>query len=341
MQQVLHVVETCKDSLRSASETAGQRLKDAADGFNTQAGGLDKAAMRATETLAMVGDQLRQRAEAVTGNADDAQLRLSGFRDALQKLMMDFEDATNRGAAQVTVAGDKMRQSLGEFAETSEKIAGGVRGTGEGFRQQLQSLGKSADEAVARVEVVLKTLHKHAESLVEASNGITEQTGRAGAVFGRQVDQLISTATRAADTARQLDDAHERAQTGKFLDHTGYVIEQLHSVAVDITRIFQPSVEEELWKRYYKGDQGVFLRHITKTLSRQKVEAVQRLFQTDDKFRSYVMRYLKEYSALIKHARATDRSEVLTTTFSTSDMGKLYMLLSKSMEAGVVEQQAG
>ena len=32
-------------------------------------------------------------------------------------------------------------------------------------------------EAVARVEVVLKTLRKHAESLVEASNGITEQTG--------------------------------------------------------------------------------------------------------------------------------------------------------------------
>ena len=51
-------------------------------------------------------------------------MRLNGFRDSLQKLMLDFEDSTNRGAAQVSVAGDKMRQSLGEFAETSEKIAG-------------------------------------------------------------------------------------------------------------------------------------------------------------------------------------------------------------------------
>ena len=59
---------------------------------------------------------------------------------------------------------------------------------------------------------------------------------------------------------------------------------------------------------YYKGDQGVFLRHITKTLSRQKFEAIQKKYQTDEKFRSYVMRYLKEYSALIKHARATDRA---------------------------------
>ena len=145
----------------------------------------------------------------------------------------------------------------------------------------------------------------------------------------------------AADTAKQLDEAHDRAHTGKFLEHTTYVIEQLHSLAVDIARIFQPSVEEELWKRYYKGDQGVFLRHITKTLSRQKFEAIQRKYQTDEKFRAYVMRYLKEYSALVKHARATDRAEVLTTTFSTSDMGKLYMLLSKSMEAGAAEQATG
>jgi hypothetical protein len=321
-----------------ATEAANARLKEAAEAFNTQAGSIDKAALHATETMAVVGDQLRQRAEAVNANADDAQTRLNGFREALQKLMLDFEDSTNRGAVQVSVAGDKMRQSLGEFAETSEKIAGGVRNTGEAFRIQLGNLGKSADEAVNRVEVVLKTLRKHAESLVEASNGITEQTGRAGQTFGHQVDTLIATAARAADTAKQLDEAHERAHTGKFLEHTTYVIEQLHSLAVDIARIFQPSVEEELWKRYYKGDQGVFLRHITKTLSRQKFDAIQAKYQSDERFRSYVMRYLKEYSALIKHARATDRAEVLTTTFSTSDMGKLYMLLSKAMEAGAMDQ---
>jgi len=43
---------------------------------------------------------------------------------------------------------------------------------------------------------------------------------------------------------------------------------------------------------------------------------------------------------MIKHARVTDRAEVLTTTFSTSDMGKLYMLLSKSMEGASAAEQA-
>lgn len=39
-------------------------------------------------------------------------------------------------------------------------------------------------------------------------------------------------------------------------------------------------------------------------------------------------------------ARATDRAEVLTTTFSTSDMGKLYMLLSKAMDGAAMEGAA-
>ena len=186
-----------------------------------------------------------------------------------------------------------------------------------------------------------KTLHKHAESLVEASNGITEQTGRAGQSFGKQVDYLIASTAKAAETAKHLDEVHDKANTGKFLENTAYVIEQLQSLAVDIARIFQPSVEDELWRRYHKGDQGVFLRHITKTISRQKFEAIQHKYQTDEKLRVYVMRYLKEYSALVKHARATDHAEVLTTTFSTSDMGKLYMLLSKSMEVAGAEVATG
>ena len=33
-------------------------------------------------------------------------------------------------------------------------------------------------------------------------------------------------------TAKQLEDVHDRAHTGKFLDNTTYVIEQLHSIAV-------------------------------------------------------------------------------------------------------------
>ena len=62
--------------------------------------------------------------------------------------------------------------------------------------------------------------------------------------FARQVDQLMGSANKAAETAKQLDEVHDRAHTGKFLENTTYVIEQLHSIAVDIARIFQPSVEE-------------------------------------------------------------------------------------------------
>src|SRR5690606_10933165 len=102
-----------------------------------------------------VGDGFRLRAAGIDSAADDAQVRLNGFREALQELMLDLEAATNRGAAEDDVASDKTRQPTGESVDTSDSIAGGTLATGDAFRQQLLTLGKSADEAVARVEVVL------------------------------------------------------------------------------------------------------------------------------------------------------------------------------------------
>ena len=65
---------------------------------------------------------------------------------------------------------------------------------------------------------MLKTLRKHSESLVEPSNGITEQTGKAGQAFGRQVDNLMSSAAKAEETAKQLEEAHDKAHTGRLLE---------------------------------------------------------------------------------------------------------------------------
>jgi methyl-accepting chemotaxis protein len=336
----LDALDQSKDTLKTATSSANMNLEQAAETIRDHAQTIDKAADHAGERMDVIGDGIRQRSEDLTTVADDAQSRLSGFREGLQKLMLDFEESTNRGAAQVAIASEQMRTSLDEFGKTSERIVGGVRQTDSGFRNELENLGTSADKAVARVEVVLKTLRKHAGIMVDASNEITDQTAKASSTFQRQVEELLYSSNKASTSAKKLDDTNDKAKTAKFMEETAYVFEQLHSLSVDIARIFEPSVEEELWKLYHKGDQSVFLRHVNKSLGRQKLSAIQTKYETDEKFRTLVIRYLKEYSSLVKHARATDRAEFLTTTFSTSDLGKLNMLLSKAMESASATEES-
>ena len=60
----------------------------------------------------------------------------------------------------------------------------------------------------------------------------------------------------------------------RFLQNAAFIIERLQSLAVDITRVYQAQVDEEIWKKFYKGDTAVFLRHLLKSLSRSELQAI-------------------------------------------------------------------
>jgi hypothetical protein len=122
------------------------------------------------------------------------------------------------------------------------------------------------------------------------------------------------------------------------LQETSYAIEKLQAAAVDITRLFSPAVEEDLWKRFYKGEQNAFLRHAAKTITRQQATAVKKLFTQNPEFRSYAMRYMSEYETLLKAARMNDRADVLTAVFTSADMGRLYTTLARSTERAMTAE---
>lgn len=51
----------------------------------------------------------------------------------------------------------------------------------------------------------------------------------------------------------------------------------MQSLAVDIARIYQPNIEEELWKRYYAGDHGAFMRYLGRSLTKQNIASIRDL----------------------------------------------------------------
>jgi hypothetical protein len=109
------------------------------------------------------------------------------------------------------------------------------------------------------------------------------------------------------------------------------VIERLQAISVDITRAFQPSVEEDLWKRYHRGDQGAFLRHLSRSLTKSQMQEIKDRFEAEADFRGFVTRYLSEFEALTARVRRSDRSDVLTAVLTGSDIGRIYMILAKAL----------
>jgi len=139
-------------------------------------------------------------------------------------------------------------------------------------------------------------------------------------------------ASRGAEAqAKGLEQQRANVSVEKFLQSAAYIVEKLQSLSVDISRVFQAGIDDKTWREFHGGDQSVFLRKILKNLDRHQIAAIRTRYEDDGQFRDYVNRYVAEFETLLNQAREADRADVLTGTFTSAEVGKLYLVLARAL----------
>ena len=105
------------------------------------------------------------------------------------------------------------------------------------------------------------------------------------------------------------------------------MIESLYSLAVDVSRHLEGDLDARALRAYQKGDVSAYVRHLVDSVPKLPVEKSQRKFIEDSEFRTYVLRFIRQYEELLEQAQANDYADLLASVFSTSDIGKLYKSL--------------
>jgi len=116
-----------------------------------------------------------------------------------------------------------------------------------------------------------------------------------------------------------------------FLRRATFISERLQSLAVDMSRLMETSISEDDWKRFNKGEKGLFVRKMLGFREKARLASIKQRYQSDQEFRNYVSRYLDEFKNFLAEARKRDQQGVLSTIFLSSDMGKLYMVLTQAL----------
>lgn len=317
-----------------ASDAAVARIRDAADGLLSSAEAISAAGGDfglETERLTAAANVTLQHVRALGDAADGAAARTDGLRVALAEALLDFERRLDDGSARVDDATGRLRQALEAYGADAMRTLERLTGAGGGLRAQVDALAQISEDTEERIGAITGLMERRQGLLSEAGKRAADEAERAASQFGRHADALAAAAAEAAEKAQLLDSAREKIDVQRFLSQASYVIERLQAAAVDITRLFSPAVEEDLWKRFYKGEQNAFLRHAARTITRAQATSVKQLYRENKEFRQYATRYMGEYEALLKASRANDRADVLTAVFTASDMGRLYMVLAKSL----------
>ncbi|HLN24399.1 MAG TPA: hypothetical protein VK558_10475, partial [Patescibacteria group bacterium] len=214
---------------------------------------------------------------------------------------------------------------------SSERITAQVRGAGESLRRQSQELSDATEHTSAQLESVFEMLRQKSNDLGLTGERLSHHAETLVQTFGRQSDDLVKSSKVAEAQALQLDQQRSNVSVEKFLQTAAYIVEKLQSLSVDISRIFQSGIDDKTWREFHAGDQSVFLRKILKNLDRHQIAAIRTRYEEDNQFRDYVNRYIAEFEVLLNQARAADRADVLTGAFTSAEVGKLYLVLARSL----------
>jgi hypothetical protein len=104
--------------------------------------------------------------------------------------------------------------------------------------------------------------------------------------------------------------------------------DSLSSLSVDIARAIDHEASIELWNRYRRGERDVFTRRLYTLKGQQTFDDIRRKYQNDPEFRQAVDRYCEDFEKLLKDIARSDRDNIMTQTYLTSDTGKVYTMLA-------------
>lgn len=306
-------------------------LTQTGQNFSAEAGHITHATHETTEAIRALADDLRTEADQfgmVTGHAIE---RADSLRLTLNAVMTDFEQAVESGTQRVEQSGMILHEGMDRFGTSARATMETLTGAGGALRAQVDSLNLLTEETEDKLSRLNAAMQDSENAIAQAGARTAELVIRAGTEFNHHTEALMAGVQAAEEQVKAMESTRVDVNLQHFISETSYVIDQLHMAAIDITRLFSPSAEDDLWKRYYKGEQNAFLSHAAKAINRTQLGAVKKMYMENREFRQYVNRYLNECEIFMKAAHTNERGDILSAVFASSDMGRLYAVLARAI----------
>jgi hypothetical protein len=172
-----------------------------------------------------------------------------------------------------------------------------------------------------------KTLAEQSDSLLRVSSKVEQAASDVSERFLKQTDKLFDIVEQARTQTEDMKMQTSRVQRDQFMNSAKFIVESLHSLSVDLTRLIDGKVSERIWKSYQAGDVSAFTERLADLDMGVVDEKLRYKYEEDHEFRNYVQKFIRQYEELNMQALDNDYGDLLASTFRSSDVGKLYTLL--------------
>ena len=296
-------------------------------------------------TVGNLGEEVT-RLQEFYKNTQDKNSELGKVFSSIAQTLKEMEDGL---LASVNNFSNKAGGVVDKFNEVNSLVSGNIGKLSETADNIANQSKTNAGLLIEQDEYVNKSLAslKQISSQIAALNkDMSATAGNVGktltayehkmTIFSKAVgEHLASLNDNYGKTQKQYDEFNQKfkvASIDTFMKNSADIISELETISIDINSIFNKSGDDEaLWKKYYEGDHSVFVRYLSKNMTKKEVIAVREDYEKKPDFRVVVDKYLDDFNSLIEAARSNNRASTLLALISGSDIGKVYYILSRAL----------
>lgn len=345
--------EQFQEGFASVGQAVTQ-LKDAGEAFVQSSHKIQESAQHSAEGFTQSGLKIRDEAtqlnKAVEKTAEQTKLLIRGVKQEAAGLL----DQAGETLFELKKAGDTFAIRSGEMAEHMKASLATSQTYGEELKKQsmliadssihsaenmagavailassMDEIGRSANDVMMRVEGARESLSVESERLLQVSSAALEGARDASDAFARQSESLFKASQDAAGFIEKVRHGELRTQRETFLSSAKFIVESLHSLSVDLSRLMEGDVSEKAWRAFQRGDVSVFTRKLIALGEDWPIEKARDKFVTDTEFRTYVQRYIRQFEEMYDQAVGNDYGALLSTTIGSSEVARLYEFLCR------------
>ncbi len=279
-------------------------------------------------------------------NTQDKNSELGKVFSSIAKTLKEMEDgllaSVNNFSSKAGGVVDKFNEvnslvsgNIGKLSETADSIANQSKTNAGLLIEQDEYVNKSLaslKQISSQIAALNKDMSATAGNVGKTLTAYEHKMTAFGKVVG---EHLVSLNDNYDKTQKQYDEFNQKfkvASIDTFMKNSADIISELETISIDINSIFNKTGDDEaLWKKYYEGDHSVFVRYLSKNMTKKEVVAVREDYEKKPDFRVVVDKYLDDFNSLIEAARSNNRASTLLALISGSDIGKVYYILSRAL----------
>lgn len=319
-QNVTDVLDHMVSNTKTQSVELGAAAKSALAGLGQSGAALD-AQIRQLQAISISGaEEVRQAVESLKGETIVAATETS---DIVARLN-ETENLLRQGHVETITNYNSTVDRLTSLSQSLHEQTGSMMNAAAAAEAQAKEIGSMMLASAREVQSATSEAAKAADS---ANHAFTQQSG----TLKRTAREIEKSATAILSRTGQMEEKAVGKAQDAFAKNSSFMIEALSSQAIDLNRVLETDVPDDVWQKYLKGDRSIFARRTVRLGNRQTRNLIAAKYAENVEFRDHAQHYLKDFEQMMAQAIAADPRGALSVTLISSDVGKLYVLLAQSL----------